>query len=67
MFETRNRAVGGPDLTRDNGFSAWLGAHPGRFLDLELGYTRSVHFRLDTVFFRLGFNVSSAIKKARGR
>jgi hypothetical protein len=53
----RSQLVGGADLARDNGFNTWMAASPSQFVDLELGYDRSVHYSLNTLTFGLGFNV----------
>jgi hypothetical protein len=57
--------VGSADIARDNGFSTWIGASPSKYLDLELGYTRSVHYDLNTVSFEIGVNVGRLAKRAR--
>ena len=56
VFETQSQTVGGAELTRDNGYSAWLDISPVRNVFLEAGYTRSVVYRLDTFSFGIGFN-----------
>lgn len=55
-FETQSQTTGGSDLTRDNGYSAWLNIGPVRKLYLQAGYTRSVVYRLDTFWFGVGFS-----------
>jgi hypothetical protein len=62
-FEVVHETVGGAELTRDNGYSASLSASPTKVIDLELGYTRSVPFRLDTWSFGIGFNLTNLFKK----
>ena len=47
----------GNDLTKEHGFDAWLGFEPTRVLRMELGYSRSVTFNLNSFSFNLGFNV----------
>jgi len=58
----RKETTGSASLARDNGFSGWLDAGLGRYLDCELGYNRSVHYDLNTVSFSVGFNVGSLVK-----
>ncbi len=65
VFEAASETVGPADIARDNGFSAWIGASPLPFLDLEAGYNHSVHYALDTFSFGLGFNLGYLAKKAR--
>lgn len=67
VFENASETVGGADIARDNGYSAWLDASPVSELVLEIGYTRSVHYDLNTVFFGVGINVGSLVRMARGR
>lgn len=59
VFEVSHTTTGTADLLRDNGYTAGLDFTPKPYLDLEVGYTRSVHFALNTVSFGVGFNVSS--------
>lgn len=55
-FETQSLTTGTSDLTRDNGYSAWLNISPARHVFLQAGYTRSVVYRLDTFSFGIGFD-----------
>lgn len=66
VFETAGQTTGSADLARDNGFSTWLDFTPLPFLGLELGYSRSVHFRLDTVSFGARFNLRSMFRRPSG-
>ena len=61
------RTVGTADLASDNGFSVGFNSSPLPFLDLGINYTRSVHFRLDTVSFGVGVNVGYIVRKAKGK
>ncbi len=65
-FENASETIGNADIARDNGFSAWVDASPIPYLDLEVGYDRSVHYDLNTVSFGVGINVGSLAKRARG-
>jgi len=51
------------ELTRDNGFSLWGQYSPKPYVDLLLGYTRSVEYDLNSISFGIGFNLASVIKK----
>ncbi len=55
-FETQSETIGGSDLTRDNGYSAWLNVSPVRNVFFQAGYTRSVVYRYDTFTFGIGLN-----------
>ncbi len=61
-----HETVGGSDLAKDDGYSAWITASPGP-VEFELGYSRSVVNDLNTVSFGIGFNLSSIVRKAKGR
>lgn len=65
VFELSQQTTGNASLTRDNGFTAGLSASPSRFLDLELGYTRSIHFGLNTVSFGVGVNLTKLFSSSR--
>lgn len=55
-FETQSLTTGSSDLTRDNGYSAWLNINPIPHVYFQAGYTRSVVYRLDTFSFGVGFS-----------
>jgi hypothetical protein len=57
VFDNNSKVVGTAELANDHGFSTWLSAHPGSVVDLQIGFTRSVGYDLNTVFFGIGFHV----------
>ncbi|HMC31110.1 MAG TPA: hypothetical protein VKL99_09765 [Candidatus Angelobacter sp.] len=57
----------GNDLTREHGFDAWLGFEPTRVLRMELGYSRSVTFNLNSFSFNVGLNVGRLIRSTRSQ
>lgn len=61
VFETTSITTGSASLARDDGFSTWLvfGKSPG--VNLQVGYTRSMEYDLDTLFFGIGFNIRKAV------
>lgn len=65
VFENNQQITGSADIAKDNGFSAWVDANPAPYLDMELGYTRSVHYALDSVSFSVGVNVGYLVRKGR--
>jgi hypothetical protein len=67
VFTTAHETVGGADLASDNGFSVGFNSSPLPFLDLGINYTRSVHFRLDTLSYGVGVNVGYIVRKAKGK
>jgi len=54
--------TGSSSLAKDDGFSIWVDASPNRYLDAELGFTRSAQLDLNTVSFSLGLNVGHLIR-----
>jgi hypothetical protein len=54
VFETSFQTVGSADLANDSGFSGWLSVLPQSPVDLHIGYTRSVGYDLNTIFFGVG-------------
>ena len=58
VFQTTPETVGSADVARDHGFSVGFDASPFQVIDLAVGYTRSVSFSLDTVYFGVGFNLA---------
>src|SRR6266571_4218120 len=58
VFQTAPETTGTADIARDHGFSLGFEASPFHVIDLAIGYTRSVSFSLDTVYFGVGFNLA---------
>lgn len=58
-FET----IGSSRIDRDNGFSATLGFSPFKFMDVLIGYNRSVRYELDGVVVSVQFNANSLFRK----
>ena len=63
VFQGGHVTTGGASLARDNGFNAGLSFKPKPYLDLNLGYTRSVDYALNTISFGVGVNLSSLFGK----
>jgi len=59
-------SASGDDLTREHGFDAWLGFEPTRVLRMELGYSRSETFSLNSFSFNVGVNVGKIFRSRRG-
>src|SRR5436853_411899 len=64
-FQRSAETVGGADLAKDHGYSTWIELSKGSDINFQLGYTRSAGYDLNSVFFSVGFNVSSLIRKNR--
>ncbi len=59
---SRGPAAIGNDLTKEHGFDAWFGFEPTRIVRVELGYSRSVTFALNSFSFNLGLNVGKLFR-----
>ena len=57
--------MGTQDLASDHGFSSWIELSKASGISFDLGYSRSVRYEFDSVFFSLGFNVTSLIRNKR--
>jgi len=56
-FETTTVATGSSTIARDRGYSGWVLFGSSRPLNLQLGYTHSTSFKLDTLFFGAGVHI----------
>ncbi len=65
-FETTFETVGTSDLARDHGFSGWVNLRPASYVSFEVGYSRSVPFALDTLFFGTSFNLRPLAHRIHG-
>jgi hypothetical protein len=63
VFQGNQQTTGTSDIAKDNGYSAWIGANPNKYMDLQLGYTRSVHYALNSVSFSVGFNLGALARR----
>jgi len=65
VFETAFDTTGPARILRDNGYSGWLQFNPSRYVNLEGGYTHSVRYAFDAVYFRVGVNAKSVASQIR--
>ncbi len=65
VFEENSVTTGPAEIARDHGLSAWTRVAPYSTFDLCGGYSRSVRFGLDTVFFGIEFNVRRLVNSGR--
>lgn len=63
-FEGSHSTTGTASLASDDGYTAGLNFSPRPYLDLDVGYTRSVHYALNTISFGVGVNLSSLFEKS---
>ncbi|PYS03088.1 MAG: hypothetical protein DMG16_06535 [Acidobacteria bacterium] len=57
VFETQSETVVPAEIANDHGVSAWFGVSPRPELDFHAGYSRSVHYDFNTIFFGIGFHL----------
>jgi hypothetical protein len=62
-FQNNQQTTGTATIADDNGFSSWVDISPNPYVDAELGYTRSIHYDLNSISFSLGFNVGRMIRR----
>lgn len=65
-FDQTFETVGHSSISRDNGYSGWLDVARFQPFDLQLGYTHSVHFALDTYTVNLKFDGRALVKRITG-
>jgi hypothetical protein len=63
VFGLGNQTTGTSEIANDNGFSAGADFSPDSVVDFSLGYSHSVHFRLDTFSFGIGVNMSQLLRR----
>jgi hypothetical protein len=56
-FLSQQEIVGPAALGNDHGFSSWLTIRPSRTTDFQIGYSRSMAFQYNSLFFGVGFRV----------
>jgi hypothetical protein len=62
-FETK----GDSTIDRDNGYSGWLEVTSARNVTLQIGYTRSVKYALDSVTWAVTLDATALIRTITGR
>jgi len=60
-FDTSTVSTGN-DLTRENGYSTWVGLEPSSIVRFEVGYTRSITFDLNSFAFNLRVNPGKLLR-----
>src|SRR5579859_5957806 len=56
-FLNNQQTTGSSSIAHDDGFSTWIEAFPKRRVDLQLGFTRSFTYDLNSVSFNIGINL----------
>ena len=63
-LQNNQQTTGTASIAVDNGFQTWVDASLNRYLDAELGFTRSVHYALNSISFSLGLNVGRLLRES---
>jgi hypothetical protein len=64
-FETSSEQTGTAVIARDEGFNLALSASPSPFFNVTIGYTRSIHYALNTISYGVGFNFGRYLQRIR--
>jgi hypothetical protein len=56
VFNTQTETVVSAQAADDHGVSTWIGVSPGQG-DFYIGYSRSMHYDYNTLFFGMGFRI----------
>jgi hypothetical protein len=57
--------TGSSSIAKDYGYSTWVDASLNRYMDAEVGYTRSASLDLNSVSFSLGFNLGKLARRGK--
>ena len=63
-FQGNQQTTGSASIADDNGFSSFIGFKANQYVDAQIGYTRSVHYDLNSISFSLGFNVGRLLRNS---
>ena len=64
-FETEAVVVGDAEIARDHGASVWMSVAPARHVNLELGYSRSIRYQYNSIFFGIHFDLGALARAGR--
>jgi long-subunit fatty acid transport protein len=55
VFQTQQQTVGPASVANDEGLSTWVSLRPNPTTDFQIGYSRSMGYQLNSLFFGVGF------------
>jgi hypothetical protein len=64
-FLNTQQTTGSSSIAHDDGFSTWVEAFPQRIVDLQLGFTRSFAYDLNSVSFNIGINLRQFYRRSQ--
>lgn len=62
FYQSANVTSGSASIARDNGYSGWADANPSSYLDFMFGYSRSLHYALNSISFGVSVDLSHLLK-----
>jgi hypothetical protein len=57
VFDTVGETKVPASVANDHGVSTWFGVSPNPEVDFQIGYSRSIHYDFNTLFFGVGFRI----------
>ena len=67
VWDSAFETIGNSEIDRDNGFSGWVEITRFKNVNLQFGYTHSVHYRFDSATFAVTFDATQAIRQITGQ
>jgi hypothetical protein len=64
-FLNNQQTTGTASIAQDDGCSVFIDVTPQRSVDLELGFTRSFVYNLNSISFNIGFNLGQLYRKSQ--
>jgi hypothetical protein len=61
IFQTQQETLGPAQVANDQGFASWVTVRPSALTDLQIGYSRSAAYHLNTLFFGIGFRIGHGV------
>ncbi len=66
-FDSAFETIGPSSIAKDNGYSGWAEITHFKNVDIQLGYTRSVHYHYDSASLAIKFNATQLIRVVTGQ
>jgi hypothetical protein len=66
-FDSAFETIGPSTIARDNGYSAWAEIKHFKHVDIQLGYTRSVHYHYDSASVSIKLDGTELMRQITGR
>lgn len=63
-FETESVTIGESEIAKDHGVSGWIEIYPSSNVTFELGYSRSISYEANSLFFSARFDFGQMLRKS---